>query len=95
MWQNRLWLLLLSFIMVLNGCMVGPDFHPQTVPGSVSYASSSLPSKTVKTSGAGGASQYFVEAKDVPAEWWKLFHSSEINQLIVTWCDNSIYASKL
>ena len=31
---------------------------------------------------AGGSAQHFVAGRDIPAEWWRVFHSKEINGLI-------------
>ena len=31
---------------------------------------------------AGGAAQKFVMGRDIPGEWWKVFHSKELNGLI-------------
>lgn len=76
---------------VLIGCMVGPDFHSPFPPATKSYTKSSLPKKTVSMKGAGkaGKAQYFLYAQEIPAEWWTLFHSTAINQLINTGIANS------
>ena len=30
----------------------------------------------------GGEAQQFVEGRDIPAEWWTLFHSKPLNDLV-------------
>ena len=41
------------------------------------------PHTTVATPGVpGGNAQHFVTGADIPAEWWTLFHSTELNALI-------------
>jgi NodT family efflux transporter outer membrane factor (OMF) lipoprotein len=43
-----------------------------------------MPKATVATQGAGnpGKAQYFIAGRDIPGEWWELFHSPQINALI-------------
>ncbi|MDD4616666.1 MAG: efflux transporter outer membrane subunit [Alphaproteobacteria bacterium] len=62
--------------LVLAGCAVGPDFTPPAAPEASAYDSDPVPPKT-----ADGAQQ-FIPAQDIPAEWWKLFHSQSLNRLI-------------
>jgi NodT family efflux transporter outer membrane factor (OMF) lipoprotein len=75
----------------LTGCMVGPDFHPPATPATDSYTDSSLPKKTTQVASVGsvGKTQYYVEGQDIPAEWWTLFHSAELNELIRVGLNNS------
>lgn len=79
----RVFLTALS-ISLLSGCMVGPDFHSPPSPHPEKYTENTLPSQTVATpkSGKAGASQVFVQGEPIPAQWWYLFHSEELNQLI-------------
>ena len=83
--------LILLLSISLTGCMVGPDFHHPCPPNTTKYTKTSLPPKTVSTPSIarGGKSQYFVDGKDIPAEWWKLFHSPELNALICQGLNNS------
>jgi len=64
-----------------SGCAVGPDFkHP--APPTVSGYTTQAPPTTVAASGVpGGTAQHFVNA-DIPADWWTLFHSRPLNDLI-------------
>jgi NodT family efflux transporter outer membrane factor (OMF) lipoprotein len=68
--------------MVLTGCMVGPEFHRPEAPKTTSYTTDRLPQETASAPGAGGAAQRFVSGRDIPAEWWTLFHSRELDRLI-------------
>lgn len=76
--------ILFAYVLSLTSCMVGPNFHSPLPPPVDSYTSHSLPSKTVSTpaAGKGGKSQWYRVGRDIPAEWWYLFHSPEINTLI-------------
>jgi NodT family efflux transporter outer membrane factor (OMF) lipoprotein len=83
---------LISLLSIsLTGCMVGPDFHSPKPPQTPRYTRTPVPQKTVSTPSVprGGKSQYFVAGKDIPAEWWKLFHSPALNALIQQGLDNS------
>ncbi len=63
--------------------MVGPDFHSPRGPQTNSYTHGTLPKKTTSTStGKSGKTQYFNYGQDIPDNWWALYHSKELNQLI-------------
>jgi len=70
-------------LAVLNaGCAVGPDFHrPATVAGQ-HYTSAALPEHTAGADAAGGAEQHLVAGQDIPAQWWKAFHSESLDALV-------------
>ncbi len=77
--------LLLIMSGTLAGCMMGPDYHSPQPPKMHSLTDSPQRNKTVGTRGVGsvGAAQHFVEGQDIPAKWWALYHSKELNELIV------------
>lgn len=76
--------------MALTGCMVGPNFHSPKPPQTMRYTKTPLPKKTVSTSGlTSGRTQYFVQGRDVSAEWWRLFHSTTLNGLVQQGLKNS------
>ena len=83
----------LTFIccLILTGCMVGPDFHSPAAPRLPRYTEIPLPKNTVSTptSGKAGKSQAFIHGQNISAEWWRLFHSKEINTLITMGLANS------
>jgi NodT family efflux transporter outer membrane factor (OMF) lipoprotein len=64
------------------GCMVGPDFHQPVAPTVTSYAPKPLPTKSDSADVPAGAAQTFNPGHDIPAEWWTLFRSPKLNQLI-------------
>lgn len=66
----------------LTSCMVGPDFHRPDAPKVTGYTTKSLAEKTASADVAGGQAQSFLQGKDIPAQWWKLFHSTSLNQLV-------------
>ncbi len=71
--------------------MLGPNFHPPASPHVHSYLETPLPHKTVPTRSAGkaGKAQTFVTGADIPADWWYLYHSPALNQLITTGLANN------
>jgi NodT family efflux transporter outer membrane factor (OMF) lipoprotein len=65
----------------LEGCAVGPDFIEPPSPTDAGYtrnATRNIPA----SSAPGGAGQKIESGRDVPGEWWKLFHSKQISALV-------------
>ena len=70
-------------LLLLGGCAVGPNYQRPMAELPKAYTSKSLGSKTMATPAKFGQSQQFVANQDIPAEWWKLFHSKSLNTLIM------------
>ncbi len=68
--------------MVLSACAVGPNFHPPAAPDTSVYTAVALPPETASSPGPGGVSQCFAPGKDIPAQWWTLLHSAQLDELI-------------
>ncbi|WBK02080.1 efflux transporter outer membrane subunit [Methylocystis parvus OBBP] len=65
----------------LGGCAVGPDFAAPAAPFEAGYV------RRLSTGGQGeagrvGGAQQLQMGRDVPGEWWRLFHSKQISALI-------------
>lgn len=74
--------LLLLVALTLSGCAVGPDFKTPAPPVATRY--SPLPMVT-ETDGIGPnheGAQVLVAGRDIPAEWWTVFHSPGLDSLI-------------
>jgi NodT family efflux transporter outer membrane factor (OMF) lipoprotein len=73
---------LLLSLLFTTGCVVGPNFKKPAAPDVSGYtpapitATSSIPNVT------GGEAQHLVDGQDIPGEWWTLFHSKPLNDLI-------------
>jgi NodT family efflux transporter outer membrane factor (OMF) lipoprotein len=68
--------------LLTTACVVGPNFKPPAPP-AVSGYSLQPPRATAATPGIpGGQEQRFISDAQIPAEWWTLFHSKELNTLI-------------
>ncbi len=72
----------LLLVLCAAGCAVGPDFKPPKAPDVTGYTREKLPSETASAPGQHGTPQHFVETMDIPGQWWRLFHSPPLNQLI-------------
>ena len=68
--------------LLLSACAVGPDFKPPPAPPVSSYLPEARPAPTTSTDVTGGTGQRFSVGRDIPAEWWKVFHSRELDGLI-------------
>ncbi len=66
----------------LTGCAVGPDFQRPSAPSVAGYEPQPLPGQTASVDVKGGEAQRFVQDMDIPGQWWTLFHSKPLNDLI-------------
>jgi NodT family efflux transporter outer membrane factor (OMF) lipoprotein len=69
-------------ISLMAGCAVGPDFKKPAAPDVNGYTAAPLPTTVATADVAGGEAQRFVSGSDIPADWWTLFHSQALNDLI-------------
>ncbi|HEV2546806.1 MAG TPA: efflux transporter outer membrane subunit [Stellaceae bacterium] len=68
--------------LALAGCAVGPDFLRPSPPAGKDYAPATIAEPTAAADVQGGAAQRFLRDKDIPGQWWQLFHSEPLNTLI-------------
>lgn len=61
-------------LSALSSCAVGPDFAPPPAPDARHV--------TAERATSPGENQRFVEGKDIPAEWWTLFKSRPLDELV-------------
>jgi NodT family efflux transporter outer membrane factor (OMF) lipoprotein len=69
-------------LLVLAACAVGPDFVAPPAPPGAGYTPEGHLAATASTDVAGGAEQKFDIGRDIPGEWWTVFHSKELDSLI-------------
>jgi NodT family efflux transporter outer membrane factor (OMF) lipoprotein len=69
-------------VLLLSACAVGPDFHAPPPPATEGYAPGDLKKSTTATGVVGGESQRFQAGQELPGEWWTLFGSTALDQLI-------------
>jgi NodT family efflux transporter outer membrane factor (OMF) lipoprotein len=69
-------------VLLLSACAVGPDFVSPPAPPEAGYTPEGRPAATASADVAGGAPQRFDLGRDIPGEWWHVFHSKELDSLI-------------
>ena len=75
-------ILFIIVLVTLAGCAVGPDFHSQNMATPSLYTASPLPAQTVNAPSDSGAAQRFAFAEELPAQWWTLFGSPDLDMMI-------------
>jgi len=66
----------------LSACAVGPDFRSPEAPKARRYTPLPLPGATDAAALPQGEAQRFVEGGEIPSQWWTLFGSQKLEQLI-------------
>jgi len=68
----------------LGGCALGPDFKTPGPPAApdAGYTPTPMPARTASAPGIGGAAQQFEWGLDIPAQWWTVFRSPALDQLL-------------
>jgi NodT family efflux transporter outer membrane factor (OMF) lipoprotein len=72
----------ISAVLFMVGCAVGPNFKKPTAPAVPGYTPTPLSTTSETTNVTGGEAQRFLEGRDIPGEWWTLFHSKPLDDLI-------------
>jgi len=68
--------------LLYAGCAVGPNFKSPSAPDVKDYTVSPLRTTVATANVTGGEAQSFAPGSDLSAEWWTLFHSQPLNELI-------------
>jgi NodT family efflux transporter outer membrane factor (OMF) lipoprotein len=80
-WRVPARIALLS-VLLACACAVGPDFKRPAPPQVSGYTADGL-APTVSTANlSGGQAQRFAEGRDLAGDWWTLFRSRPLNDLI-------------
>ena len=77
--HGRTWAVCVTSLLFLSGCTVGPDFVRPMTPSLDHYNHGQDPSGTVLV---GGQSQRFVQSVGPAANWWNLFNSKQLNDVV-------------
>ena len=64
------------------GCAVGPNFKKPAAPDVGEYTANPLATTVDSANVSGGEAQRFAKGGDISADWWTLFHSAPLNELI-------------
>ncbi len=74
--------IVMSVSFFISGCAVGPNFKRPVAPDVPSYTPTPISTTSSTSNVAGGEAQHLIEGRDIPGEWWTLFHSKPLNDLI-------------
>ena len=74
--------LVVATTVAASACAVGPDFKTPPPPATTHYTRAPEPTGTVAAPGASGVAQTFSSERDIPADWWTLYHSSALDELV-------------
>jgi NodT family efflux transporter outer membrane factor (OMF) lipoprotein len=66
----------------LAGCAVGPNFHSPAAPTTTQYTRGQQPQVTTDSPVPGGGAQTLVADRDIPADWYSLFQSEPLDDLV-------------
>lgn len=89
MMRKRL-MLCAATALVLSGCAVGPDFKKPAPPAPTAYGQAGKEATTQPVADSADAAaagpqsvvQVFRPGQDIPAQWWALFHSPDLDRLV-------------
>jgi NodT family efflux transporter outer membrane factor (OMF) lipoprotein len=74
--------LVICLTTLLTSCAVGPNFKKPAPPPVHDYTPSPVSTTSSATNVVGGETQRFVTGQDIAGDWWTLFHSKPLNDLI-------------
>ncbi|HTV33459.1 MAG TPA: efflux transporter outer membrane subunit [Methylocella sp.] len=67
---------------LLAGCAMGPDFIEPAPPPVTGYTKEPLKPSSASDGSGQGQGQRFAERFDIEGQWWEIFHSRPLNDLI-------------
>jgi NodT family efflux transporter outer membrane factor (OMF) lipoprotein len=70
------------FLSLFTGGAVGPKLKRPAAPKVSDYTDHPLSTTVTSTNVAGGEAQHFAKGRDIAGDWWTLFHSQPLNDLI-------------
>ena len=68
-----------ALAVLLTGCAVGPDFRPPDSPAETTYLAGRGPNSA---NGDAVAGRKIDHGGDLPAEWWEVFRSQKLSDLV-------------
>ena len=69
-------------VALCASCAVGPHYHKPEAPANASYSPAPLPEVSTAAEVHGGEAQHLISDRDIPFEWWQLFQSPVLNELV-------------
>ncbi|HLH96680.1 MAG TPA: efflux transporter outer membrane subunit [Xanthobacteraceae bacterium] len=68
--------------LTLAGCMVGPDFVVPALPLTAGFTPGGKLPETDSAPVDNGEAQKFLKGRDIPGDWWRVFHSRQLDKLV-------------
>jgi NodT family efflux transporter outer membrane factor (OMF) lipoprotein len=72
----------LQALLLVGGCAVGPNFKRPNAPQVSDYTAQPVSTTVTTANVQGGEAQRFAKGADIAGDWWTLFHSVPLNELI-------------
>src|SRR5271154_1255187 len=69
-------------LLLIAACAVGPNFKRPAAPDVGDFTAQPPPTTVTTPNVSGGEAQRFAKGSDISADWWTLFHSEPLNELI-------------
>jgi NodT family efflux transporter outer membrane factor (OMF) lipoprotein len=69
-------------MILLSACAVGPNFETPAAPDVTGYTKEPLKASSASAGSGKGQGQIFVQDLDIPGQWWTIFHSRPLTDLI-------------
>ena len=69
-------------LCALGGCTVGPRYHAPAPPTVTTYSPGPQPTSTDILPGTTTTQQSFHSSSDIPAQWWTLFQSPQLDRMV-------------
>jgi NodT family efflux transporter outer membrane factor (OMF) lipoprotein len=69
-------------LLAMAACAVGPNFKRPAAPDVTDYTPNPVATTAASPNLPGGEAQHFAKGVDISADWWTLFHSKTLNELI-------------
>src|ERR1700722_342175 len=73
---------LIGAALLVCSCAVGPNFAAPAVPEASRYTKEPLAPRTSSAPVKDGQAQHFVNGRDIPGDWWILYHSPGLNAVV-------------
>ncbi|HEX8758149.1 MAG TPA: efflux transporter outer membrane subunit [Steroidobacteraceae bacterium] len=68
--------------LLAAGCAAGPNFTPPPAPRVAGYTAKPIAATAATAGDSAGAAQHLQASADIPADWWRLFHSRSLDALV-------------
>ena len=79
--MKRIHTLLLGCAL-LAGCTVGPDYKSPVPPATSGIIKQSPADTASAPTPSAGNVQHFAPGADIPADWWLVFHSDPLDEVL-------------